>query len=122
MNRVLKKHAGWQKRKARVRKKIKASSARPRLNVFRSNKHIYAQLIDDKSGTTIISASTVIKDLKKAAGKGKKIDAAKLVGETIGKLAASKGIKDVVFDRSGYLFHGRVKSLAEGARGAGLNF
>ena len=121
MSRIIKKHLGWQKRKARVKKKIQ-NSTRPRLNVFRSNKHIYAQLIDDKNGTTIISASTVLKDLKKESAKGKKVDAAKLVGETIGKLATEKGIKDVVFDRSGYLFHGRVKSLAEGARGAGLNF
>ncbi len=122
MSKATKKNIGWQKRKARVRKKILASTTRPRLNVFRSNKHIYAQLIDDSSGTTIVSSSTVIKALEKAASKKNKIDAAKLVGEAIGKLAIEKGIKDVVFDRSGYLFHGRVKSLAEGAREAGLNF
>ena len=81
---------------------------------------MYAQLIDDKSGTTIISASTVIKDFKmRRLLRARKTDAAKLVGETIGKLAIDKGIKDVVFDRSGYLFHGRVKSLAEGRKGSG---
>ena len=122
MGKMDKKHSGWQKRKARVRKKILASSSRPRLNVFRSNKHIYAQLIDDLNGTTIVSASTVIKALGKSTAKKSKTDAAKLIGVSIGKLAIEKGIKDVVFDRSGYLFHGRVASLAEGAREAGLNF
>lgn len=122
MGKTGKKYSGWQKRKARVRKKILASTTRPRLNVFRSNKHIYAQLVDDSNGTTIVSSSTVIKALEKAASKKNKTEAARLVGSAIGKLAIEKGIKDVVFDRSGYLFHGRVASLAEGAREAGLNF
>ena len=108
--------SGWERRKERVRKKIKGTPERPRLNVHRSNKHMYAQIIDDVTGKTLVSASTKIKALEGLDGK--KLDAAKKVGETIGKLAIEKG----VFDRSGYIYHGRIKALADGAREAGLKF
>ncbi|HBG45631.1 MAG TPA: 50S ribosomal protein L18 [Deltaproteobacteria bacterium] len=120
MNGRVLKQSGWERRKARVRKKIKGTAERPRLNVRRSNKHIYAQIIDDTTGKTLAAASTKMKELEGADGK--KIDAAKKVGQTIGKIAADKGIEKVVFDRSGYIYHGRVKALAEGAREAGLKF
>ncbi|HOK42143.1 MAG TPA: 50S ribosomal protein L18 [Thermoclostridium caenicola] len=106
----------------RVRKKIFGTSERPRLSVFRSAKHIYAQIIDDTNGTTLVAASTLDKALKgKLAGTGNKA-AASEVGKLIGSKALEKGIKHVVFDRGGYLYHGRVKELAEGAREAGLEF
>src|SRR3972149_3877635 len=114
--RVLK-QSGWERRKARVRKKITGTAERPRLNVRRSNKHIYAQIIDDISGTTLAAASPQMKDFDGADAK--KIDAAKKVGQAIAKAAVSKAIGKVVFDRSGYIYHGRIKALAEGARGAG---
>ena len=113
---------GWATRKARVRKKIRGVSEMPRLNVYRSNKHIYAQLILDTEGKTVVSVSTLSKELKKEVLKMKKVDAAKKVGEFIGKLAKQKGVETVVFDRSGYRYHGRVRALAEGAREAGLKF
>jgi large subunit ribosomal protein L18 len=113
---------GWERRKARVRKKVRGTEESPRLNVFRSNKHIYAQLVEDVHGRTIVSASTMSKELKGKVTKLKKVDAAKKVGELIGRLAKGKGVEKVVFDRSGYLHHGRVKALAEGAREAGLKF
>jgi len=116
------KTTGWDRRKARVRKKIRGTAERPRLNVFRSNKHIYAQIIDDASNRTIVSASTKSKDLEKEASEAKKIEAAKKVGALIAKTALAKGVKLVVFDRSGYIYHGRVKALAEGAREGGLEF
>ena len=97
------------------------SSERPRLTVFRSNNEIYAQLIDDVSGKTIISSSSSEKALPKGKGKSK-VEKAKSVGEAIAKKAVEKGIKDVVFDRNGFLYHGRVKALADGAREAGLKF
>ena len=114
--------SGWAKRKSRVRMKVKGSSERPRLNVYRSNKHIYAQLIDDTTCKTVVSASTKSKGIAKDVAKLKKVDISKKVGEMIGKLALEKGVVKVVFDRSGYLYHGRVKALAEGAREAGLKF
>jgi large subunit ribosomal protein L18 len=107
------------KRHARVRTKITGTTERPRLNVFRSNKHIYAQLIDDSKGLTIVSASTMDKDFDGTAGN---VEAAKSIGETIAKRAVEKNIKSVVFDRGGYLYHGRVKALAEAARENGLEF
>ena len=107
------------KRHARVRAKISGTAERPRLNVFRSAKHIYAQLIDDVNGVTLASASTMDKGFE---GFGGNCDAAKTVGEYLAKKAAEKGITEVVFDRSGYVYHGRVKALAEGARENGLNF
>ena len=107
------------KRHLRVRNKISGAPQRPRLNVFRSAKHIYAQLIDDVNGVTLVSASTMDKEFE---GFGGNKDAARKVGAALAKKAQDKGIKDVVFDRSGYIYHGRVKELAEGAREGGLKF
>ncbi|MBR0423249.1 MAG: 50S ribosomal protein L18 [Clostridia bacterium] len=107
------------KRHKRVRGKIQGTSSRPRMNVFRSRSNIYAQIIDDVKGTTLVSASSIEKDFKEYGGNK---DAAKKVGQIIAKRALKKKIKDVVFDRGGYIFHGRVKELAEGAREGGLNF
>lgn len=121
-NSVKKSKSGWAKRKRRVRKKVVGTPVRPRLNVFRSNRHIYAQLIEDTDGVTMLSASTKSKELKGELAGLKKVDAARKVGELLGKLAVKKGVEKVVFDRGGYLYHGRVKALAEGARGAGLDF
>ena len=108
------------KRHQRVRRKISGTTSRPRLNVYRSNTNIYAQIIDDLNGTTLVAASTLDKDLN-LESKSNKL-AAKTVGEAIAKKALEKGIEEVVFDRSGYIYHGRVKELAEGAREAGLKF
>lgn len=110
------------RRKQRLKNKIKGTQARPRISVFRSLKHIYAQIIDDENGKTIVSISTLDKDLKIKLGKIKKSEAAKSVGKHLAEVAISKGIKSVVFDRSGYLYHGRVKALADGAREGGLEF
>lgn len=107
--------------KKRIRSKVNGSSERPRLTVFRSNNEIYAQLIDDVSGKTITGSSSNEKTLSKAKGKSK-VEKAKSVGEAIAKKAVEKGIKNVVFDRNGFLYHGRVKALADGAREAGLKF
>ena len=103
-----------------IRKRLSGSSLRPRLSVYRSNKGIYAQIIDDVSGKTIVSASSLSKDF--TASKGTKSDQSVAVGKLVAEKAIAAGIKDVVFDRNGYLYHGRVKSLAEGAREGGLNF
>ena len=111
-----------QKRHQTIRVKLSGTTEAPRLAVYRSTKHIYAQLIDDVKGVTIVSASTVDKDLKQAAGHGGNIDAAKAVGDAIAKKALKKGVKDVVFDRGGFLYHGRIAALADAAREAGLNF
>ena len=110
------------KRKKRIRKNIFGSQDRPRMSVFRSSKHIYAQIIDDVEGTTLVSASTLDKEFIDEKVEGKKVDIAKAVGNLIGKRALDKGITKVVLDRNGFLYHGRVKSLSEGAREAGLNF
>lgn len=107
------------KRHRRVRAKISGTATCPRLNVFRSAKHIYAQLIDDVAGVTLVSASTMDKDFE---GFGGNKEAAHTVGKNIAKKAVDKGISDVVFDRSGYIYHGRIKDLAEGAREGGLKF
>jgi large subunit ribosomal protein L18 len=110
-------------RKARVRRKILGTSERPRLSIFRSAKHIYAQIIDDEKAVTLVSASSLSKDLKgKIKGKGGNSEGAMMVGEAIAGRAASKGIKKVVFDRNGFLYHGRVRNLAESARENGLEF
>jgi large subunit ribosomal protein L18 len=109
------------KRVSRIRKKISGTEERPRLSVFKSNKHIYAQIIDDIQHKTLVAMSTVEKDFNKGDEKGK-IGAAKIVGKIIAERAKAKGIEKVVFDRSGYLYHGRVKSLSEGAREGGLQF
>lgn len=107
-------------RQKRVRRKVHGTALRPRLSVFRSAKHIYAQVIDDITQQTLIAASTLT-DSVSVSGK-KKTEAAKTVGGYLGKLALEKGITKVVFDRNGFLYHGRVKALAEGAREAGLDF
>lgn len=107
------------KRHTRVRGKISGTPQRPRLNVFRSAKHIYAQVIDDVNGVTLASASSMDKDF---SGNGGNIEGARKVGEMVAKRAADKGITEVVFDRGGFLYHGRVKELAEGARENGLKF
>ena len=103
-----------------IRKRLSGSSVRPRLSVYRSNKGIYAQIIDDVSGKTLVSASSLSKDFN--AEKGTKVDQSVAVGKLVAEKAIAAGIKDVVFDRNGYLYHGRVKSLADGAREGGLNF
>ncbi|WHX51585.1 50S ribosomal protein L18 [Paenibacillus woosongensis] len=109
------------KRHLRVRRKIQGTAARPRLNVFRSAKHIYAQLIDDVAGVTLASASTLDKELSGITNGGN-VESAKKVGELIAKRAQEKGFKNVVFDRGGYLYHGRIQALADAAREAGLEF
>ena len=109
-------------RHARVRKHISGTPKRPRLCVFKSAKNIYAQVIDDTTGNTLVSASTLDKDIKAEAAYGGNKAAAKLVGESVGRKALEKGIETVAFDRGGFLFHGRVKELADGAREAGLKF
>ena len=108
------------RRHARVRKNISGTAERPRLDVFRSSKHIYAQIIDDVTGTTLVSASSLDKAFTE--GYGGNCDAAKAVGKLVAEKALEKGIKTVVFDRGGYIYHGRVAALAEGAREAGLEF
>ena len=107
-------------RHARVRKNISGTPEKPRLCVFKSSKNIYAQVIDDSTGNTLVAASTLDKALGLANGGNK--EAAKVVGESVAKKALEKGISEVAFDRGGFLFHGRVKELADGAREAGLKF
>ncbi|MBS1496542.1 MAG: 50S ribosomal protein L18 [Bacteroidetes bacterium] len=109
-----------QKIRYRIRKKVNGTSEAPRLSVFRSNCDIYAQLIDDNNGTTLASASSKQKDI--SAQKAPKIEKSKMVGEAIARKAGELGIKKVIFDRSGYIYHGRVKAVAEGAREGGLQF
>jgi large subunit ribosomal protein L18 len=112
-----------ERRQARVRRTIKAAAgARPRLSVFRSSKHVYAQVIDDRAGATVASASSLEKGLRGTLKTGADIGAAKVVGKLLAERAAAKGVKDVVFDRGHYLYHGRVKALADAAREGGLNF
>lgn len=111
-----------QKRHQTIRIKLSGTAEAPRLAVYRSTKHIYAQLIDDIKGVTIVSASSIDKDLKSKLGHGGNIEAAKAVGEAIAKKALKAGVKDAVFDRGGFLYHGRVAALADAAREAGLNF
>jgi large subunit ribosomal protein L18 len=110
------------KRHLRVRSKISGTSERPRLNVYRSLKHIYAQIIDDTTGRTLISASTADKEVREKLSKTWDTDAAKAVGQAVASKALDQGINEVVFDRSGYKYHGRVKALADAAREAGLSF
>ncbi len=111
-----------ERRHRRVRAKVAGSAARPRLNVFRSNKHIFAQIIDDSKGHTLVAASTLDGDVRMQAAQLKKKDEAKAVGKLLAQRAIEKGLKQVIFDRGGNLYHGRVKSLAEGAREGGLEF
>ncbi len=119
MIRYFDKNAQRKKRHVRVRGKISGTPERPRLSVFRSNANIYAQIIDDVNGVTLASASTLDKEFEGAAGNK---EAAKKVGQMLAERAKAKGIAAVVFDRSGYIFHGRVAELAEGARDGGLEF
>ena len=119
MVRQINKNAMRLKRHVRVRGKISGTPERPRLNVFRSNANIYAQIIDDVNGLTLVSANTLEKDFEGATGN---IEAAKKIGAVLAERAKAKGIEEVVFDRGGYIFHGRVAALAEGAREAGLEF
>jgi large subunit ribosomal protein L18 len=117
-----KKNEQKERRKRRVRAKITGTSERPRLSVFRSSQHIYAQVIDDEAGKTLAAASTLAKDVKGTIAEANKTDAAKKVGEAIAKACLAKGVKKVVFDRGGYVYHGRVSALADAARKAGLEF
>lgn len=110
------------KKHNRMRNKIQGTTQRPRLSVFRSEKHIYAQIIDDMTGTTLVAASTVEKEIASALEATSNVAAAEAVGTAIAKKAAAKGIENVVFDRGGFLYHGRVKALADAAREAGLQF
>ncbi len=110
------------KRKRRIGKKINGSSERPRLTVFRSEKHIYAQIIDDNRGVTLVSSSTLEREFKEAAVEKGKVAAARKVGQLVAERAKAQGLKKVVFDRNGFIYHGRVKALADGAREAGLDF
>jgi large subunit ribosomal protein L18 len=113
---------GRQRRKFRIRSKISGKPERPRLSVFRSGRHVYAQVVDDADGKTLAAASTLSRDLTGTLGADRKIDAATTVGAVIAKICLEKKIAKVVFDRNGYLYHGRVKALAEAAREAGLKF
>ena len=115
--------AGQGRRRARVRRALKAAAyGRPRLSVFRSSKQIYAQIIDDEKGATLVAASSIEKDLKGKLKTGADVDAAKEIGKLVAERALKAGIKEVIFDRGSYIYHGRVKALAEGAREAGLSF
>ena len=117
------KEQGRKKRKMRIRKSVNGTTERPRLSVFRSAKHIYAQLVDDLTGKSILCVSTLSKDVKgSVADDAKKTDAAKAVGKAVAVACKAKGIDKVVFDRNGFLYHGRVKALADAAREAGLSF
>jgi large subunit ribosomal protein L18 len=112
------------KRHYKMRRHLSGTAARPRLSVFKSNKYIYAQLIDDVAGHTLASASTLDADLVKASGQNSKsnMEAAKAVGTKVAQLAKDKGIESIVFDRSGYIYHGKIQALADAAREAGLQF
>ena len=112
-----------QRRHVRVRAKVKGTGTRPRLNVFRSSAHIYAQVIDDNQGRTLVAASDLERDVRDRVGTGATKSArARVVGELIGERAKAAGIESIVFDRGGYIYHGRIKAVAEGARAAGLIF
>ncbi|MCC7540973.1 MAG: 50S ribosomal protein L18 [Deltaproteobacteria bacterium] len=110
------------RRHRRIRKTVEGTPERPRLSVFRSLKHIYAQVIDDSTGKTLVAVSTLTESVKSATAESVKIDAAKAVGKHVAEVCKERGIAKVVFDRGGYLYHGRVKALADAAREAGLSF
>ncbi|TAL16278.1 50S ribosomal protein L18 [bacterium] len=122
MNRITAKIKGRLSRKKRVRRNVSGTAERPRLTVYRSLKHMYAQLIDDETGSTLVCASTKGRDVRDELKKTGNIDAAKAIGAAVAKKALAHDIKKVVFDRNGYAFHGKVKALAEAAREAGLDF
>ena len=111
-----------EKKHLRIRNRFSGTAERPRLAVFRSNNHMYAQVIDDVAGKTLVSASTLEKDIKSALKATDNVDAAAYIGDVVAKRAMEKGIKAVVFDRGGYIYHGKVAALAEAARTAGLEF
>lgn len=122
MSSKLKKRDARLRRHKRIRKKISGTNERPRLSVFKSLKHIYAQIINDEEGVTLVSTSTLSSEVGEQIKYGGNIVASKIVGELVAKKAIEKGIKTVVFDRGGYVYHGRVKALAEAARESGLQF
>lgn len=122
MNKLKAKQAGLRRRHTRVRGKVSGTAARPRLCVTRSNSNIYAQLVDDVAGKTLIGVSTLGPDFKATGKGGATVEGAAAVGEIIGKKAIEAGITEVVYDRGGNLYHGRIKALADGARAAGLKF
>ena len=122
MQKTLDRDATRRRIRYRIRKKVTGTADRPRLAIFRSDKHIYAQAIDDGSGKTLAHASTLDADLKGSVKRGGNVDAAKAVGGVIAARLKDKGIQNVVFDRGGYLYHGRIKALADAAREAGLKF
>ena len=119
---MAKKEESRLRRKKRIRKKVFGTSERPRLSVYRTAKHIYAQVIDDTGNTTLAAASTLSADVRDQVGSVNKTDAAKLVGTAIAKVCSTNGIGQVVFDRNGFIYHGRIRALAEAAREAGLSF
>lgn len=122
MDKLKAKKAALERRHRRVRGKVTGTAARPRMCVTRTNAHIYVQVIDDVAGRTIASASSVDAEVRASLKSGSNIEAARLVGEAIGRRVAEQGVTEVVFDRGGRLYHGRVKALADGARSAGLTF
>jgi large subunit ribosomal protein L18 len=122
MQKAIDRDAVRRRNRYRIRKRLSGTQARPRLAVFRSDKHIYAQAIDDADGRTLAAASTLDADLKGTVKSGGNVAAAKAVGQAIAGKLKEKGIEDVVFDRGGYLYHGRIKALADAAREAGLSF
>jgi len=122
MAKIVDRKANRELRHSRITKKVQGTSERPRLAVFRSNKHIYAQVIDDAAGKTLVSASTLSKDIKGKIQKTGTLDAAKTVGSLVAEKAKAAKVQKVVFDRGGYAYHGQVKALAEAARAAGLEF
>jgi large subunit ribosomal protein L18 len=113
---------GRERRKLRIRRKISGGTERPRLSIFRSGRHVYVQVVNDSDGKTLAAASTLSRDLKSSLAEDNKTDAAKKVGALIAKICLERKIDKVVFDRNGYLYHGRVKALADAAREAGLQF
>lgn len=119
---MAKKLSGRERRKFRIRRRVSGTDARPRLSVFRTARHIYAQVVNDVDGATVAAASTLSGDIKGSLGEDSKTDAAKKVGALIAKICLQKEVKSVVFDRNGFLYHGRVKALADAAREAGLEF
>jgi large subunit ribosomal protein L18 len=122
MGRRMDRKTARHRRRLRVRKRIQTAEDRPRLSVFRSLKHIYVQVIDDIEGHTIAAASTLDKEIRGQVTGLKKTEQARIVGETLARRAKARGVEKVVFDRGGYKYHGRVRSLAEGARAGGLDF
>ncbi len=113
----------FEKRKGRIRHALKkAANGKMRLSVFRSGKHIYAQIIDDAKGATVVSASTLDKEVRDSIKKSSTVEAASFIGKTVAERAVAKGVNEVIFDRGGYIYHGRVKALADAARSAGLKF